>query len=1283
MQHLKRLLNSWPERRSTILGLVILAAVAAAGLYTVATRPTPVGNVPDQLFISSPPRLPDREASLRSIPAAQQSESREEGGGPARRLDWFAEQRAYPLDTLPKEARLKAYKEMRRMVSLQSGEEELWVNIGPAPMRDSIIGQHKVDVSGRVTALAVDPRDSNVIYLGAAQGGVWKSIDDGASLTPLTDDQPSLAVGALALDPQNPEIVYAGTGEPHASLDSYYGAGVLKSTDGGITWQQLGANEFSGLGISAIIVHPSNSNIIYVASSAAVGAAGPRTPSQGIFKSTDGGQTWRGMRVCSGCFGASDLVMDSSNPSVLYAAFWQQGIFKSTNGGQNWQQLASGLPTQDFARIELAIAPANPSILYAGFDVSIPGQYTGARVFKSADGGSIWQQLTRAPNYCGGQCWYDNVIAAHPTDPNTVYLGGSANYISLPRWSIREVVVRSTDGGNTWWDLSPNDSPARTLHPDMHAIVFDPQSPQTMWIGNDGGVWKSADGGLSWINKNSNLATLQFIGVAVHPTDVQIVFGGMQDNNKAKYSGSTAWEAMDAGDGGYAAIDPFDPRYLYGTRYGISFQRNDRGGTSPFADWPVKTNGINLSDRSLFYAPFAVDPSTPGVLYLGTHRVYRTTNRGDRWQAISGDLTLGGSRAGISTIAVAPTAPEVLYVGTSDGQVHATANTGDRWDNVTKAPLPNRFVSEIAVSHTSQRTAYAVFNGFNTHTPLAPGHIFRTTDGGAAWRDISANLPDIPVLCIVLDRNAPGTIYVGTDVGVFRSSDDGSSWAPFSNGMANVAVFDLALNPDTEVLVAATHGRSVYRLHLEGEPTPTPTPTATSTATATPTPTHTVEPGASPTPTWTVEPGARVFLPIVLKYFVGPGPVVTPTATPRPTPSYAPPPSPLTFFDDFSDPTSGWLEDSEAACVTRFVDGEYEIHTSNVCAEWAPTEHGPTGMVKVTARAASNAAGVYGLVFAGRETPLELLVFWVDPTDQQYALQQFAQAAWTTVVDWSSSSAIREGSPTNHLAIRQDGEEIHLYVNSEHLEAVPDDTALDTALVGVIHWARYGGWATARFDNFATTVPTVAYADDFAGPDSGWHVDTEGDCQSAYENEEFRMTTAAGWACLHPAPSYPLPDGRIDVQARRSDSLYPTAYGLAFAGDAYFDQFYALWLSPDSQNFSLFKYDAGWNELVPWTLCYAIDAGPATNRISVVRDRAQIHVYINDEYQASIVDGSFPENGYFGLLNWAFPYAPGTALFDGVQATIWEAPPDLPQALPRWQEPGAIHLPPPTESPPR
>jgi hypothetical protein len=316
------------------------------------------------------------------------------------------------------------------------------------------------------------------------------------------------------------------------------------------------------------------------------------------------------------------------------------------------------------------------------------------------------------------------------------------------------------------------------------------------------------------------------------------------------------------------------------------------------------------------------------------------------------------------------------------------------------------------------------------------------------------------------------------------------------------------------------------------------------------------------------------------------------------------------------------------------------------------------GMVKVTARVAGSTMGIYGLVFAGRETPQELLVFWVDPVTQRYALQQLKGGAWTVLVDWSASSAIRTGNQTNLLAVRQNGEEIHLYVNDAYLDSVFDPAAADSTEVGLVHWAFYGGWATAHFDDFATTVPTVAYEDDFSSASSGWWVGSEAEFEAAYDNGEYRITSAAGSACIISAPCYPLPDGIVEVQVRRGESLYPSTYGVAFAVDSEVEHFYALWVWPDSQQFSLFKYEPeGQYPLMPHTWTAVIKPGQANNLISLVRDRARIEVYLNEVHVATVDDDSFLENGYFGLLHYALPYAPATAFFDDIRVTIWDVPP--------------------------
>ena len=807
-------------------------------------RPTDVGEKP--AWKSVPPGGPELPEWV------------EEGGKPRLRQHYFLAQRAYPRLELPSGTLLEAWNRARQQRRLHRiAAAPTWENIGPAPMKNSQIGAQKVKVSGRVTALAVDPRNSKVVYLGTAMGGVWKTTNAGNSWTPLTDHLPSPAIGAIALAPSNPDIVYVGTGEPSPGLDNYYGVGIYKSTDGGKTWTHLGKDVFTGLGISAIAVHPHNPNLVYVATTR-TGVIGPSLPVRGIFVSRDGGKTWTGLIGCRDCWGASDLLMNPKNPDILYAAFWNIG--KSTDGGTKWTQLTKGLPDKNFGRVELALAPSNPNVLYAGYEYRVPGKFQGGIVFKSTDGGASWTWLDKAPNYCTGQCWYDNVIAVHPRNPNQVLLGGSANYVWQPVFRVKEVVVRTTDGGTSWEDLSPNDAPNHTLHPDVHALAFDPQNPNIVWVGNDGGVWRSTDGGRTWQNRNTNLSTLQFTGIGVHPTNPDILFGGMQDNNKARTTGAKVWTALDVGDGGYAAIDPFNPNIYYGSRFGISFQRNDKGGSAPIDDWPMKVEGIDKNDRALFYAPFALDPSRAGVIYYGTHRLYRSTDRGESWTPISGDLTKGADTRGrISAIAVAPSDAKTIYVGTSDGLVQVTTNRGQTWTNITRPPLPNRWVSRIAVSPTDPRVAYVVFNGFNTHTPDAPGHVFKTTDRGRTWRDISGDLPDVPALSIVLDPNAPGTIYIGTDVGVFRSTDDGGHWELFGKGMPPVPVVDLYLHSQRKLLFAATHGRSVYRISL-GSTAATPTSTPTSGPTPTPTPTST----STPTPP-AFTPQGFIYLPAMWK----------------------------------------------------------------------------------------------------------------------------------------------------------------------------------------------------------------------------------------------------------------------------------------------------------------------------------------------------------------------------------------------------------------------------------
>ncbi|MFN8492306.1 MAG: hypothetical protein U0350_32195 [Caldilineaceae bacterium] len=1245
------------------------------------------------------------------LPALEKVEEKDKQQDDAtQRLDYFTAQRAYPLKTLPLGARVAAFQQTQAMRQAQAAAAlPQWQSIGPAPMKNSHIGQQNTDTSGRVTALAVDLRDSNVVYLGAAQGGVWKTTNGGSSWTPLTDGQVSLAMGALALDPSNPDIVYAGTGEPTPGQDNYYGAGILKSTDGGQSWTRLGAEIFTGLAIAKIVVDPQQPNVIYIAASQS-GVDGPAQPARGILKSTDGGQTWAGLLTCTDCYGASDLVIDPKTPATLYAAFWGFGVFKSTDSGAKWNKVAGVDPQQAATqRVMLTINTAQPSVLYASFHLIIPDKYDGAKLIKTVDGGANWTDVSLGGyNYCGSQCWYSNVIAVHPTDPNTLYLGGMAQYSSETDadLTIRRVVVRTKDGGANYQDLTPNDSPQHSLHPDMHALVFDPQNPNIIWVGNDGGVWKSSDGGVTWEDKNTNLATLQFTGVAIDPTNSNILQGGMQDNNKAFTTdgGATlAWTATDLGDGGFAAIDPFNPQIFYGSRFNKSFQRNDQG-INVTGDWPFKLTGVDQQDRALFYAPFALDPATAGVLYYGTQRVYRTTDRGETWTAISDDLTKGGR--GISTMSVAPANPSVIYVGTSDGNVQVTTNTGGAWTNVTKAPLPNRFVSKIAVDPANAQIAYVVYNGFNTHTPDTPGHVFKTSDGGASWQDISGNLPDVPVLAFVFDKQQANTFYIGTDTGVFRSTDGGRNWEPFNNGLPNVAVVDLALSGDGSQLIAGTHGRSIFRVavHEGTAPTPTPpagtapyhvflssiangklppgvtpTPTFTPSPTATPTPTNTPIPTATPiTPEGTQLPTASPTTPAT--------PTFTPTETPTPvtgtpadTPTLTPTPDTGAYSDDFSDVNSGWGSATSADCTEGYANGAYRITmltVTQVCWVAAPADAQINGTYQVSvAKQKSSDGSIYGLMFGAdsQNNTSQFYVYWVNPKAQLYALAKYDNGTWTDLTydpsdgdAWFATNAINTGAGVNVLKVRRNGDEIRLYVNGVLLRLVHDNSFPQNGYTGLINWFFYNTstQAVANFDDFKVNRFTVVYQDDYSRADSGWFTGSIQICQADYGDGEYRTATQPDYFCVYRAPANGQANGQFEVQVHRDDTFYQTAYGLIFAEDGNFNSFYAYLIIPDTQSYALAKYDSntGWTALTQdpvdgsaWLFSDAINASTATNQMSVERDGVLISLYANGQHLDDLVDNTPLTGAYFGLINWSSQYDSALANFDNYQLTAWES----------------------------
>ncbi|HLF15656.1 MAG TPA: T9SS type A sorting domain-containing protein, partial [Bacteroidota bacterium] len=735
-----------------------------------------------------------------------------EAGYPYQAMEWQYRLRAHPAGKIPADWRETALSQMTAMkgsASARTLSALSWLPLGPD------------DVGGRIRSIAIDPTNTDIIYCGSVSGGVWKSTDAGANWLPTNDMAANLVIGAIAIDPNNSNIIYAGTGEGYFNIDALRGAGTLKSTDGGATWALTTTFSASPSGfpyyINDIYIRPDNSLLLFAATNS------------GLYRSTNAGTSWLYVTKTTGTRRATQIAADEFNPGTFYVAygnFSTDGIYKTTDGGASFAKLAGGFPTNGFYRISMAISKGDPSVLYAVLTDS--ATYGTHSVQKTTDGGATWTAVTTPSGgllggtHLGNQGWYNNVAAVHPTDFNRVYVGGINTF-------------RSTDGGSSWPQMThgyPSGLPF--MHVDQHAIAFDPNNPSIMYFGNDGGMYKSTDGGNSFTEINNGLAVTQFYSGAAHPSS-EIYYGGTQDNGTLKTAAAPAWTESLSGDGGATAVDFVTPATVYTEYVYLNFQKSTNSGLS----WLRSMTGIptsgglqsdGTSDRCAFIAPFTMDPTNPQVLVAGTYLVYRTTNGASGWTAISTDLTgdpggangVGDPQSVVSAIAIAKSAPATIYAGTTGyfnpvtmistpSSVQVTTNTGSTWTNTTKSPLPDRAVTSIAIDPANASRAYIGFSGYNTNTPTTPGHLFRTTNRGTTWTNVSGNLPDVPVNAVALDTaHADTHIIVGTDLGVFETANGGTSWTEENSGMAKVAVFDLDLRNDG-VLVAATHGRGMFK----------------------------------------------------------------------------------------------------------------------------------------------------------------------------------------------------------------------------------------------------------------------------------------------------------------------------------------------------------------------------------------------------------------------------------------------------------------------------------------
>ncbi len=790
----------------------------------------------------------------------------------------------------PAEERLRGFERHRSMKENTLLSSVKAISIGPSVF------------SCRVTDVEVNPDDPTELYVAYASGGLWHSTNNGTTFRPIFDQEAAMTIGDIAVDWKR-RVIWVGTGENNSSRSSYAGTGIYRSADNGKTWEWRGLPESHHIG--RIVLHPRDPQVIWVA---VLGHLYSPNPERGVYRSTDGGQTWQRTLFVDENTGAIDLCLDPQNPNVVYAATWQRerrawnfsgagegsAIWKSSDGGATWGRLTtpnSGFPTgPNIGRIGLdAGIKDGKTVLYACVDnqnpkpkkdkpasdaltkdalrtmkaaafLKLPEEqienflkanrfpekynpknikdliqsgkitpqtlveyvedanaqlfevdYIGAEVYRSDDGGRTWSRTHSEPleqmNFTYG--YYFSNIRCQPNDADKVYLLGF-------------YIVRSRDGGQTWSSINGDN-----VHVDHHALWVNPNRPGHLVNGNDGGLNISWDDGDSWVKCNQPPVG-QFYAVAVDDAQPYRVYGGTQDNGvwvgPSTYQASSSWhqtgqypyQSLLGGDGMQVAVDPRTNDIVYagfqfGNYFRIEQKSNKRKAITPrheLGERPLRFN---------WQTPIHLSSHLPDVLYLGAHRLYRSFNRGDDWEAISDDLTLGG-RSGnvpygtITTVSESPLKFGLLYTGSDDGLIHVTRDGGETWTRISDSLPPLLWVSRVIASAHQKSRVYASLNGYrwDDFTP----YLYASEDYGATWERIGTDLPLEPINVVREDPENPNVIYVGTDAGAYVSLDKGKTFHVLCQDFPTVPVHDMAIQKHARELILGTHGRSLYRVNI-------------------------------------------------------------------------------------------------------------------------------------------------------------------------------------------------------------------------------------------------------------------------------------------------------------------------------------------------------------------------------------------------------------------------------------------------------------------------------------
>jgi photosystem II stability/assembly factor-like uncharacterized protein len=691
-----------------------------------------------------------------------------------------------------------------------------WRSIGPAV------------ASGRVMSIAVNPKNKSEYYVGVASGGVWKTVNDGTTWTPVFDSEGSYSIGYVAVDPHDSSVVWVGSGESNSQRSVAWGDGIYRSDDGGKSWQNLGLKKSEHIG--RVVIDPRDSKIVYVAAEGPLwGPGGER----GLYKTTDGGKNWKAVLTISENTGVVDVALDPSNPDIVYAAAYQRrrhvftlidggpesAIYKSMDAGATWNKLKSGLPTVDMGRIGLAVSTADPNVVYATIEAA-DGK---GGIFRSEDKGATWE---RRNEFDQGAMYYARIVP-HPKNVDRIFV--------MNVW-----LQESLDGGKTLHKVNEINH-----HEDNHALWIDPDDSKHWIEGSDGGMWETWDDAKSWQFK-ANLPTVQFYDVAVdNASPFYDVCGGTQDNfswcgpaHTRNVNGimNSDWYVTTNGDGFRSQVDPVDPNTVYSeSQYGV-LVRYDKPSGQELLVQPEEGKG-EPPLRWNWDSPLIISPHSHTRLYFAANKLFRSDDRGDTWKAISPDLTRQIDRnklpvmgkvwgpdavaknastsffGNIVALSESPKKEGLIYAGTDDGLIQVTSDGGAHWTKYDKFPgVPDMtYVSRLAASGHDENTVYAAFEN-HKNEDFKP-YLLKSTDAGKTWTSIAADLPENgPVLAFAEDPVNANLLFAGTEFGAFFTIDGGHHWVQLKGGLPTIAVRDIVIQPRESDLVIATFGRGFYVL---------------------------------------------------------------------------------------------------------------------------------------------------------------------------------------------------------------------------------------------------------------------------------------------------------------------------------------------------------------------------------------------------------------------------------------------------------------------------------------